>query len=429
MANVSSSNGLEKRPKLRFPGFDEPWEHKELLHYLVENTDRNKQLKFGKENVLSVSGEYGIVNQIAFQGRSFAGESVADYHVVETDDIVYTKSPLKAKPYGIIKVNNGVPGIVSTLYAVYHPLKTVVPRFVDFYFSNDLRLNKFLKPLVNIGAKHDMKVNNTFVLTGMVVFPPLREQQKIVDFLTILDRRIDVQRKKVEALKKYKRGLLNQIFSAISKGSQRRKLRELVHVSGGKTPSMSNSLYWNGDIVWISSKDMKSSRISGSELKITNLALNEMTLYHPGTLLLVARSGILKHSLPLAILEVDATINQDIKALQVHGCNAFYLYYAILSQEDNIIRTLVKTGTTVQSLMMDSFLNIEIPTPDIDQQQSIIDKLAKLEKYVDVQEKELSLLSQMRNGLLQQLFITHAAVDISSGVSPEVGMTTSPTRL
>ena len=405
MANVSSSNGLEKRPKLRFPGFDEPWEHKELLHYLVENTDRNKQLKFGKENVLSVSGEYGIVNQIAFQGRSFAGESVADYHVVETDDIVYTKSPLKAKPYGIIKVNNGVPGIVSTLYAVYHPLKTVVPRFVDFYFSNDLRLNKFLKPLVNIGAKHDMKVNNTFVLRGMVVFPPLREQQKIVDFLTILDRRIDVQRKKVEALKKYKRGLLNQIFSAISKGSQRRKLRELVHVSGGKTPSMSNSLYWNGDIVWISSKDMKSSRISGSELKITNLALNEMTLYHPGTLLLVARSGILKHSLPLAILEVDATINQDIKALQVHGCNAFYLYYAILSQEDNIIRTLVKTGTTVQSLMMDSFLNIEIPTPDIDQQQSIIDKLAKLEKYVDVQEKELSLLSQMRNGLLQQLFI------------------------
>ena len=235
--------------------------------------------------------------------------------------------------------------------------------------------------------------------------PVLHEQQVIASFIRLLDKRIERQMELVETLKKYKRGLLNQMFSAISKGSQRRKLRELVHVSGGKTPSMSNSLYWNGDIVWISSKDMKSSRISGSELKITNLALNEMTLYHPGTLLLVARSGILKHSLPLAILEVDATINQDIKALKVHGCNAFYLYYAILSQEDNIIRTLVKTGTTVQSLMMDSFLNIEIPTPDIDQQQSVIDKLTKLEKYVDVQDKELSLLSQMRNGLLQQLFI------------------------
>lgn len=102
------------------------------------------------------------------------------------------------------------------------------------------------------------------------------EQRKVADFLIALDRRIDAQQSLVVNLKKYKRGLLNQIFSAISKGSQRRKLRELVHVSGGKTPSMSNSLYWNGDIVWISSKDMKSSRISGSELKITNLALNEI---------------------------------------------------------------------------------------------------------------------------------------------------------
>ena len=144
-ANVSSSNGLEKRPKLRFPGFDEPWEENELSHYLVENTERNRGLAFGKEDVLSVSGEYGVINQIAFQGRSFAGESVADYHVVETDDIVYTKSPLKANPYGIIKANKGIPGIVSTLYAVYHPLNTVAPRFVDLYFANDLRLNKFLK--------------------------------------------------------------------------------------------------------------------------------------------------------------------------------------------------------------------------------------------------------------------------------------------
>mgnify|MGYP000777209398 FL=1 len=216
MANVSSSNGLEKRPKLRFPGFDEPWEENELSHYLVENTERNRGLAFGKEDVLSVSGEYGVINQIAFQGRSFAGESVADYHVVETDDIVYTKSPLKANPYGIIKVNKGIPGIVSTLYAVYHPLNTIAPRFVDLYFANDLRLNKFLKPLVNIGAKHDMKVNNSFVLTGIVVFPSIGEQQKLVGFFAKLDRRIEAQRKIVEALKKYKRGVMQRIFRNMS---------------------------------------------------------------------------------------------------------------------------------------------------------------------------------------------------------------------
>ena len=295
-------------------------------------------------------------------------------------------------------------GMVSPAYKTYDISGCSIDLIAQWIKSDAAK--RFFYNATTVGASVCRRNVEWDTLYEQSLFlPSLPEQEKIANLLTLLSNRIEKQRQVIIALKKYKRGLLNHIFSAISKGSQRRKLRELVHVSGGKTPSMSNSLYWNGDIVWISSKDMKSSRISGSELKITNLALKEMTLYHPGTLLLVARSGILKHSLPLAILEVNATINQDIKAFQVHGCNAFYLYYAILSQEDNIIRTLVKTGTTVQSLMMDSFLNIEIPTPDIDQQQSIIDKLAKLEKYVDVQEKELSLLSQMRNGLLQQLFI------------------------
>ena len=295
-------------------------------------------------------------------------------------------------------------GMVSPAYKTYDITGCSVELIAQWIKSEAAK--RFFYNATTVGAsvcRRNVEWDTLYEQT--LYLPGIDEQDKITKFLFLISERINKQQQFIVSLKKYKRGLLNQIFSAISKGSQRRKLRELVHVSGGKTPSMSNLLYWNGDIVWISSKDMKSNRISDSELKITNLALNEMTLYHPGTLLLVARSGILKHSLPLAILEVDATINQDIKALQVHGCNAFYLYYAILSQEDNIIRTLVKTGTTVQSLMMDSFLNIEIPTPDIDRQQSTIDKLAKLEKYVDVQEKELSLLSQMRNGLLQQLFI------------------------
>ena len=179
---------------MRFPCFDQPYTVSPLSNYLFENTERNRDLLFDKEDVLSVSGEFGVVNQIEFQGRSFAGESVAEYHVVNTNDVVYTKSPLKANPYGIIKTNKGVPGIVSTLYAVYHPKECVDPMYVEYYFGNDLRLNKFLKPLVNIGAKHDMKVNNEFVLTGEVCFPSVIEQQKVVEFLSCLDRRIEKQR-------------------------------------------------------------------------------------------------------------------------------------------------------------------------------------------------------------------------------------------
>ena len=405
MANVSSSNGLEKRPKLRFPGFDEPWRAEKLSDFAERVTRKNSNNE--TDLPLTISSKDGLVDQISYFNKTVASKDMSGYYLLRNGEYAYNKSYSVGYDFGSIKRLDRYPmGALSTLYICF-ALKKHDTDFIKVYFDS-LKWYKEIYMISAEGARNHGLLNvptDEFFATKHYLPENDVEQRKIADFLIALDRRIDAQQSLVDNLKKYKRGLLNHIFSAISKGSQRRKLRELVHVSGGKTPSMSNSLYWNGDIVWISSKDMKSSRISGSELKITNLALKEMTLYHPGTLLLVARSGILKHSLPLAILEVDATINQDIKAFQVHGCNAFYLYYAILSQEDNIIRTLVKTGTTVQSLMMDSFLNIEIPTPDIDQQQSIIDKLAKLEKYVDVQEKELSLLSQMRNGLLQQLFI------------------------
>ena len=405
MANVSSSNGLEKRPKLRFPGYDEPWRTEKLSDFAERVTRKNSNNE--TDLPLTISSKDGLVDQISYFNKTVASTDMSGYYLLRNGEYAYNKSYSVGYDFGSIKRLDRYPmGALSTLYICF-ALKKHDTDFIKVYFDS-LKWYKEIYMISAEGARNHGLLNvptDEFFSTKHYLPENAAEQRKIADFLIALDRRIDAQQSLVDNLKKYKRGLLNQIFSAISKGSQLRKLRELVHVSGGKTPSMSNSLYWNGDIVWISSKDMKSSRISGSELKITNLALNELTLYHPGTLLLVARSGILKHSLPLAILEVDATINQDIKALQVHGCNAFYLYYAILAQEDNIIRTLVKTGTTVQSLMMDSFLNIEIPTPDIDLQQSIIDKLAKLEKYVDVQEKELSLLSQMRNGLLQQLFI------------------------
>ena len=342
MANVSSSNGLEKRPKLRFPGFDEPWRAEKLSDFAERVTRKNSNNE--TDLPLTISSKDGLVDQISYFNKTVASKDMSGYYLLRNGEYAYNKSYSVGYDFGSIKRLDRYPmGALSTLYICF-ALKKHDTDFIKVYFDS-LKWYKEIYMISAEGARNHGLLNvptDEFFATKHYLPENTAEQRKIADFLIALDRRIDAQQSLVDALKKYKRGLLNQIFSVISKGSQRRKLRELVHVSGGKTPSKSNSLYWNVDIVWISSKDMKSSRISGSELKITNLALNEMTLYHPGTLLLVARSGILKHSLPLAILEVDATINQDIKALQVHGCNAFYLYYAILSQEDNIIRTLEK---------------------------------------------------------------------------------------
>lgn len=207
----------ETTPKLRFPVFREAgeWESKLLSELLREAKHRNRKLEYGRQDVLSVSGEYGCVNQIEFKGRSYAGASVKDYHVVEKGDIVYTKSPLKNNPFGIIKENKGRTGIVSTLYAVYRVTGLAHAAYLDQYFTREFHVNSYLQPIVNKGAKNDMKVNNADVLSGKICVPKIEEQQKIADFLLSIDRLIKDQIQIVEGLKAHKKGLTQQLFPAV----------------------------------------------------------------------------------------------------------------------------------------------------------------------------------------------------------------------
>lgn len=199
-------------PEIRFKGFWGKWEYRTLGYYLQPSGTKNYAMKFSREDVLSVSGEYGIVNQIKFKGRSFAGASVENYGVVERGDIVYTKSPLNQTPYGIIKANLGPAGIVSTLYAVYKVGECADPSFVQTYFSLDGRLNSYLRPLVRKGAKNDMKVSAEGALRGGVIFPSLPEQRKIAAFFRSLDWLIGAAEKKVAKLRQVKASLLERMF-------------------------------------------------------------------------------------------------------------------------------------------------------------------------------------------------------------------------
>ena len=201
-----------KVPEIRFDGFTYDWEQRKLIDYLEVSSKKNRDNRFTKEDVLSVSGEYGIVNQIEFQGRSFAGASVSNYGVVENGDVVYTKSPLKSNPYGIIKTNKGIPGIVSTLYAVYKPKEITDSKFVQIYFELDSRMNSYMHPLVNKGAKNDMKVSAENALKGMVSFPKKDEQEMISLYFSTLDNLITLHQRKCDELKKMKKYMLQNMF-------------------------------------------------------------------------------------------------------------------------------------------------------------------------------------------------------------------------
>lgn len=201
-----------ENPKIRFKGFTKDWEQRKLIDYLEVSSEKNRDNRFTKEDVLSVSGEYGIVNQIEFQGRSFAGASVSNYGVVENGDVVYTKSPLKSNPYGIIKTNKGIPGIVSTLYAVYKPKEITDSKFVQIYFELDSRMNSYMHPLVNKGAKNDMKVSAENALKGMVSFPKKDEQEMISLYFSTIDHLITLHQRKCEQTKKLKKYMLQKMF-------------------------------------------------------------------------------------------------------------------------------------------------------------------------------------------------------------------------
>lgn len=183
-----------------------------MIDYLEVSSEKNRDNRFTKDDVLSVSGEYGIVNQIEFQGRSFAGASVSNYGVVENGDVVYTKSPLKSNPYGIIKTNKGIPGIVSTLYAVYKPKEITDSKFVQIYFELDSRMNSYMHPLVNKGAKNDMKVSAENALKGMVSFPKKDEQEMISLYFSNLDHLITLHQRKCEQTKNLKKYMLQKMF-------------------------------------------------------------------------------------------------------------------------------------------------------------------------------------------------------------------------
>jgi type I restriction enzyme, S subunit len=277
-----------KKPSIRFPEFKDAWEHKQLNELLSEAKKRNTDLKYGKDEVLSVSGELGIVNQIEHLGRSYAGVSVHQYHVVEVGDIVYTKSPLKANPFGIIKLNKGKAGIVSTLYAVYTVNKTTAyGEFLNQYFSLDTNTNRYLRPLVKKGAKNDMKINNAYVLHDRIFAPTLAEQTRIASFFTTLDQKITQLKQKKSLLERYKKGVMQKIFSQEIRFKnndkefpkwEKKLLRHLVDFRNGKAHEQDISE--NGKYIVVNSKfiSMEGEVKKFSDTQICPLEIGEIVM-------------------------------------------------------------------------------------------------------------------------------------------------------
>ncbi len=181
------------------------------------------------------------------------------------------------------------------------------------------------------------------------------------------------------------------------------RLRDLGDWSGGNTPSKANAAFWtDGAIPWVSPKDMKVDEITSSEDRVSEAALKEgrVSMVPEGSVLVVTRSGILSHTLPVAVTKTPVTINQDLKALTPKpGVLPKYVAHALRGASRRILKECSKHGTTVASVETNALLDFEIPLVDLDEQRRIV---AELEKQFSRLDEAVANLKRVKANLKRQ---------------------------
>ncbi len=182
----------------------------------------------------------------------------------------------------------------------------------------------------------------------------------------------------------------------------------LGYFFGGKTPSKMKDEYWGGTIPWVTPKDMKTNLIVDSEDKVTPLALEDgLTKVSPGSILFVARSGILRRIFPVAITSIECTVNQDIKVLSPFFSDiSYYILLMMNGFERYIIENLTKTGTTVESLLFEDFISHPFMIPPFAEQNRILSTVKKLMSLCDQLEQQSLTTLDAHQQLVETLLET-----------------------
>ena len=390
---------------MRFPEFSGEWLISLLSDFLIENKERNKEGKFDKNDVLSVSGDYGIINQIELLGRSFAGASVLPYHIVKHGNIVYTKSPLKEYPYGIVKANTGIDGIVSTLYAVYYVKDNADARFVEYYFSLANRTNRYFKPIVRIGAKHDMKISNQEVLANNVIFPNLEEQKKIGNFLNLITERIETQKKIIDKYESLIKGLTDKLINSSLRFPIRNFASLYTKAAEGGTPSTSNiNFYLNGKIPFIKIEDLNNKYLMTHKDNITELGLKKSSTWIIPTGSLIYSNGATIGAISISTYPV-CTKQGILGIIPNKSIDIEYFYYLMISKYFRKEITKIITEGTMKIAYLKDINKILCPVPNINEQKKIVKTLSSISQKIKLEQDIISKLHFQKKYLLYQMFI------------------------
>ena len=409
MENVSSSNGLEKRPKLRFPGFDEPYRTITLgqIASLVNRTDPTSNAP-----IMMLSAGNGFIMQSEKYSRDNAGQSLKKYILLKKGELAYNHGASKAKQYGCCYE---LTEDEARIPYVYHCFKVSGAEHTPYVATalNNPKIDRQLKRLVSSSVRMDGLLNISFddYMSVILHLPSLKEQTHIADFLKKLDERITAQEKLVASLKKHKRGLLRKVFAKLSDSCEKRNLKEV------------SVLFADGD--WIESKDQALDGIRLIQTgnvgfgvyidKTQNAKYISETTFHrlncleiyDGDILIsrlpepAGRACLLPKSTERRITAVDCTVIRTDSSV----IDRNYLLQFLCSEQYLKTVNSFLAGGTRQRISRKNLEGIEVPYPSIDEQRYWGSFLCKVDARISNEEQRRSSLSRLRCFMLQQLFI------------------------
>ena len=294
--------------------------------------------------------------------------------------------------------------------------------FPDFMGNKEFLYYVFAcgRPYLGLGKMGtQLNLNTDTVGSILIGFPPVTEQEAIVNFLDFKTAQIDALIAKKQALlEKLAEKRTALISHAVTKGLdpsvpmkdsgvewlgeipahwEAKRLKFFVSIFGGGTPNTSKPEYWHGEIPWVSPKDMKSDFIDSTEDYLTDLGVTESAtkIVPVNSVLIVVRSGILRHTIPVARNTIDVALNQDMKALVTNqSMRPGFLHWCINGLQKGLLPLWSKQGCTVESIEMGYMTNTFFPLPPIDEQDAILEHVSKITTLVDLQ------IQKVRNVIL-----------------------------
>ena len=186
-------------------------------------------------------------------------------------------------------------------------------------------------------------------------------------------------------------------------------LKRVATPSTGATPSKANPQYWEGDIPWFSSKDIKSDYLFDSDDHISQQAVEEcgLTVHDENSVIICARSGILRHTFPVSVLKCKGTINQDLRVLETSAAiDPEFLMYYLHGMNNTIVTLYQKVGATVESIEMEWLLYLPVALPPVEEQKQIADYIVarcnEIDGQIAANEVSVTKLKEYRQSIIYE---------------------------